>query len=146
MGMEKAEAMAYALRLLARRALSRARLREKLRDRFPEGEVEGVLARLEAMGYLDDRAFAEAFVASRRKYGPHKLRHLLRAQGVAQEVVEEVLSAYGEEENLEAALKVLRRYPRRQDKAKAVRFLQGRGFPLSVALEAYRLVMEEETG
>ncbi|MDM7323661.1 MAG: regulatory protein RecX [Thermus sp.] len=144
--MEKAGAMAYALRLLARRALSRARLREKLLGRFPMEEVEGTLARLEAMGYLDDRAFAETFVAGRRKYGPHKLRHLLKAQGVAEEVVEEVLSGFGEEENLEAAIGVLRRYPRRQDKAKAVRFLQGRGFPLSVALEAYRLVREEETG
>jgi regulatory protein len=27
-----------------------------------------------------------------------------------------------------------------------VRFLRGRGFPLSVALEAYRLVKEEESG
>ncbi|WP_105317642.1 regulatory protein RecX [Thermus tenuipuniceus] len=146
MGMEKAEALAYALRLLSQRAMSRARLREKLLGRFPEGEVERVLARLEELGYLDDRAFAEAFVAARRKYGPHKLRHLLRAQGVAEEVVEEALAAYGEEENLEAALRVLRRYSRRQDKAKAVRFLQGRGFPLSVALEAYRLVKEEESG
>ncbi|MFN4070225.1 MAG: regulatory protein RecX [Thermus caldifontis] len=144
MGMEKA--LAYALKLLAQRAMTRARLREKLLGRFSEGEVERVLARLQELGYLNDRAFAEAFAASRRKYGPQKLRHLLRAQGVAEEVVEEVLAAYGEEENLEAALRVLRRYPRRQDKAKAVRFLQGRGFPLSVALEAYRLVKEEESG
>jgi regulatory protein len=50
----------------------------------------------------------------------------------------------GEEEVLQAALKALRRYPRRHDQAKAVRFLQGRGFPLSVALEAYRLVKKEE--
>lgn len=146
MGMEKAEALAYALRLLSQRAMSRARLREKLLGRFPQGEVEGALARLEELGYLDDRAFAESFVATRRKYGPHKLRFLLKARGVPEEVVEEVLAAYGEEDSLEAALNVLRRYPRRQDKAKAVRFLQGRGFPLSVALEAYRLVKEEESG
>lgn len=144
--MGKAEALDYALRLLAGRAFSRARLREKLLARFPEGEVEAALARLEALGYLDDRAFAEAFVAGRPKYGPVKLRHLLRAQGVPEAVAEEVLSQYGEEEALEAALRVLRRYPRRQDQAKAVRFLQGRGFPLSVALRAYRLVKEEESG
>ncbi|WP_366732566.1 urease accessory protein UreH domain-containing protein, partial [Thermus scotoductus] len=60
------------------------------------------------------------------------------AWGVPEGVGEEVLAAYGVEESLEAALKVLRRYSRRQDKAKAVRFLRGRGFPLSVALEAYR--------
>lgn len=140
------EALAYALRLLAGRVLTRARLREKLLDRFPQGEVEAALARLEALGYLDDRAFAEAFVAGRSKYGPRKLRHLLRAQGVPEAVVEEVLSQRGEEEVLQAALRVLRRYPRRQDQAKAVRFLQGRGFPLSVALQAYRLVKEEESG
>lgn len=140
------EALAYALRLLAGRALTRARLREKLLDRFPQGEVEAALARLEALGYLDDRAFAEAFVAGRLKYGPRKLRHLLRAQGVPEAVVEEVLSQHGEEEVLQSALRVLRRYPRRQDQAKAVRFLQGRGFPLSVALQAYRLVKEEESG
>ncbi|TBH20098.1 regulatory protein RecX [Thermus thermamylovorans] len=143
--MGNSEALAYAVRLLAQRALSRARLREKLLARFPRGEVEAALARLEELGYLDDRAFAEAFVASRRKYGPLKLRHLLLAQGVPGEVVEEVLAAH-EGESLEAALKVLRRYPRRLDQARAVRFLQGRGFSLGVALEAYRLVKEEERG
>ncbi|GLV47227.1 regulatory protein RecX [Thermus sp. LT1-2-5] len=144
--MGKTEALAFALKLLARRGLSRARLREKLLARFPEAEAEAALARLEQLGYLDDRAFAETFVAARRKYGPAKLRHLLLAQGVAEEVVEEVLGEVGEEEVLQAALKVLRRYPRRHDQVKAVRFLQGRGFPLGVALEAYRLAKEEENG
>ncbi|MGC8875883.1 regulatory protein RecX [Thermus sp.] len=138
------KAFAYALRLLAARAMSQARLREKLLARFPEAEVAQALERLRALGYLDDRAFAETFVAVRRKYGPLKLRHLLRAQGVGEEVVEAVLGELGEEEALEAALRALRRYPRRQDKAKAVRFLVGRGFPLSVALRAYELVSGEE--
>lgn len=142
--MESAEALTYALRLLSRRALSQARLREKLKARFPEEEVEEALKRLLDLGYLDDRAFAETYVALRSRYGPMKLRRLLLAQGVGEEVVEAVLPK--EEEALEAALKALRRYPRRGDKAKAVRFLRGRGFPLGVALEAYRLVKEEEEG
>ena len=144
--MDKAEAFAYALRLLSRRAMSRARLKEKLLERFPEAEVDQALERLSALGYLDDRAFAETFVALRRKYGPRKLRHLLRAQGVGEEVVEAVLGEVGEEEVLEAALRALRRYPRRHDRAKAVRFLLGRGFPLAVALQAYELAKEEEKG
>lgn len=126
--------------------MSQARLREKLRARFPEEEVEEALKRLLDLGYLDDRAFAETYVAARSRYGPLKLRRLLLAQGVEEEVVEAVLGQGGEEEVLEAALRVLRRYPRRGDKAKAVRFLRGRGFPLGVALEAYRLVKEEEEG
>ena len=43
-------------------------------------------------------------------------------------------------------LEVLRRYRHREDKARAVRFLEGRGFPLGVALEAWRLAQEEEEG
>ncbi|GAB5602640.1 recombination regulator RecX [Thermus sp. FJN-A] len=144
--MGKSEVLAYALSLLARRALSRARLREKLLARFAPEAVEGALVRLEELGYLDDRAFAETFVASRRKYGPLKLRRLLLAQGVPEEVVAAVLAEMGEEAALEAAVKALRRYPRRRDQAKAVRFLQGRGFPLGVALQAFRLVKEEESG
>lgn len=143
--MGNSEVLAYAVRLLARRAFSRGRLRAKLLARFPEGEVEEALARLEELGYLGDRAFAETFVAGRRKYGPRKLRQLLLAQGVPEAVVAEVLRE-AEEEVLESALRVLRRYPRRHDRDKAVRFLQGRGFPLGVALEAYRLVKEEESG
>jgi regulatory protein len=142
--MERAAALAHALRLLARRAMSEARLKEKLLARFAPEEVEEALKRLRAMGYLDDRAFAETYVATRARYGPMKLRRLLLAQGVGEEIVEAVLPK--EEDVLQAALKALRRYPRRGDKAKAVRFLKGRGFPLGVALEAYRLVKEEEEG
>lgn len=136
------EAMAYALRLLAARAYSEKRLGEKLAARFPEEAVERVLERLKAMGYLDDRAFARSFVETHRKYGPLKLKALLRARGVPEEVAEEAVG----EASVEDALRVLRRYPHRREKAKAVRFLQGRGFPLGVALEAYRLALEEEKG
>ena len=135
------EALAYALRLLARKGYSRAALKAKLAARFGEAEAEAALGRLEAMGYLDDRAYAQAFVETRaRRYGPKKLRALLLARGVPEEVVEEVLP----EARVEEALEVLRRYRHRGDKARAVRFLAGRGFPLGVALEAWRLAKEEE--
>ena len=131
------EALAYALRLLARKGYSRAALRAKLAARFGEAEAEAALGRLEAMGYLDDRAYARAW-----RYGPRKLRALLLARGVPEEVVEEVLP----EARVEEALAVLRRYRHREDKARAVRFLEGRGFPLGVALEAWRLAQEEGEG
>jgi len=135
--------LAYAFRLLAHKGYSRAALKAKLAARFGEAEAEAALGRLEAMGYLDDRAYAQAFVETRaRRYGPRKLRALLLARGVPEEVVEEVLP----EARVEEALEVLRRYRHRQDKARAVRFLQGRGFSLGVALEAWRLAKEEEEG
>ncbi len=133
--------MAYALSLLARRAYTEAELRRKLGQRFPEGAEEAI-ARLKALGYLDDRALAEALVASRRRYGPLKLKALLERRGVGEEVIQEVLA---EAPGVEEALALLRRYPK-GDKAKAIRFLLNRGFPLGVALEAYRLAQEEKRG
>ena len=57
-------------------------------ERQFEAEAEAALGRLEAMGYLDDRAYARAFVETRaRRYGPRKLRALLLARGVPEEVV-----------------------------------------------------------
>ena len=50
------EALAYALRLLARKGYSRAVLRAKLAARFGEAEAEAALGRLEAMGYQIGRA------------------------------------------------------------------------------------------
>lgn len=133
-------ALGYALRLLTRKAYTEKALREKLLSRFSELEVEEALARLKGYGYLDDLAFARTFVEARRaKYGPLKLKALLRARGFSEEVVEAVLPSAAVEE----ALALLRRYPKK-DKARAVRFLMGRGFPLEVALEAYRRLAEEE--
>ncbi|MER3451340.1 MAG: recombination regulator RecX [Thermus sp.] len=132
-------ALGYALRLLAQRAYTEKALREKLLARFSPLEVEEALSRLKGYGYLDDRAFARAFVEARKRYGPLKLKALLRARGVPEEVWGEVVP----EATPEEALAVLRRYPHRRDKPRAVRFLQGRGFPLGVALEAYRRLAEE---
>ena len=69
------------------------------------------------------------------------------------EEVRELLPLYAlgaltpeERARVEEALAVLRRYRHREDKARAVRFLEGRGFPLGVALEAWRLAQEEGEG
>jgi regulatory protein len=56
----------YALRALGSRAHSIGQLRDKLRRRAARAEdIDAVLARLAASGYLDDRRFAEGFAAAR---------------------------------------------------------------------------------
>jgi len=130
------KALERALALLARRAYAEAELRRRLGD-FPEEEVDAALARLKAWGYLDDRAYAEAFVRARRgRWGPYKLRRALLDRGVPLSVVEKVVAG---EDGLEQAVSLLaRRWHRyRNTKARAVRFLVGRGFSLEVALRAY---------
>ncbi len=136
------KALGRALALLARRAYTEAELRRKLAG-YPEAEVEEALGRLRGWGYLDDRAYAEAFVRSRRhRFGPHRLRRELLRRGVDEGIVEAVL---GEEEGeVDRAVRLLaRRWDRYRDRReRAVRFLLGRGFSLEAALQAYRRLQE----
>ena len=58
-----------ALRLLARRAYSRAEMRRRLADRFPSDVVDAVLRRLVDVGLLNDVAYADAYVRRRFERG-----------------------------------------------------------------------------
>lgn len=86
-----------ALDALARRARSRQDLGRWLAQRaFTSAEIEPVLDRLEALGLLDDRAFALGFARSRlgagRGYGPRRVAAELARKGVSRPLVDEVLA------------------------------------------------------
>ncbi len=137
------DALKRALTLLSRRAYTEWELREKLRV-HEASEVESALMRLKDWGYLDDRALAEAFVRSHRaRWGPHKLRRRLRERGVDAAIIASVV---GDEEDVEAAWRLLQSRRQRMlgHRARAIRFLQGRGFSLHTAIEAYDRLQSEE--
>jgi len=137
------KALSRALGLLARRAYTEAELRKKLKA-FPEPEVEEAIRRLKDWGYLDDRAYAERFVAARKdRFGPHRLRRELLFRGVDEATARELTPEEGEEERALALL--ASRWPRyRGDRARAVRFLLGRGFSVDAALRAFERLQSEE--
>lgn len=84
---------------------------------YPQRLVDGVVERLIEMDYLDDSAFARAWVESRdrvRPRGETALRRELAIKGVPRSVVEEVLveridSAGGDDPNRAAAFALLER-------------------------------------
>lgn len=82
-----ARAYDAALRLLAARGRARAELADRLRRKGYEDElVDRTLARLTEQGYLDDVAFAEAWVRDRVRLKPKGRRALeseLRRKGVS---------------------------------------------------------------
>ena len=83
-----------ALKMLARREHSRAELARKLADDATPEDLQAVLDHLERSGLLSDARFAESFVSSRApRFGSAKLRHALRARGVADEIIAAALSA-----------------------------------------------------
>ena len=86
-----------ALRYVERYATTRAKLvaylHRKLRERGREGEVDvdALADRMAELRYVDDRAFAEARVASmtRRGLGARRVRDALRQAGVGEEETSE---------------------------------------------------------
>jgi regulatory protein len=83
----------YALKLLARRDYSVAKLREKLTARFGEdASLETTIERLAARNFLNDRRFAESYAGRRRNRGRMLLQMELTARGIAPELAEDVLS------------------------------------------------------
>jgi regulatory protein len=141
-----------ALRVLALRDHSEAELRRKLKEKGHDEEgVEGSVARLKELGYLDDARFARGFAASAirngRGYGT-RLKLELARRGVAGEIVRETLEELSEEFGEAEVLTqtIARRYPgfdpslaTDKEKRKVVAYLQRRGFTLSAILAALKI-------
>ncbi len=92
--------MDAAAAFLAVRPRSVAETRRRLRTLgYPEALVAQVVDRLVAIGYLDDPAFARAWVESRdraRPRGSLALRQELAQKGVARDVVDDILAERAE--------------------------------------------------
>ena len=127
-----AELRARALRLLARREHSRAELARKLAPHAGSAqELETLLDSLIEKKQLSDERYASERARSlARKYGPARIRHDLRAKGVAEELV--ALACSGDDEIEQASLALRKKYrtpaTTREERARRARFLQGRGF------------------
>lgn len=100
-----AEQRAYdrCLRYLGRRSRSTAEVRRYLqRIGVSQPTAEAVVERLAAAGYLDDQAFAAAWVADRERFRPRSqaaLRRELRQKGVAESAIARALDHVDDEEN-----------------------------------------------
>ena len=129
------ELRARALRLLARREHSRVELERKLSRcaESPEA-LEVLLVDLEKRKQLSDERFASERVRSlSRKYGTARIRQDLKAKGLNRELIDRV-SSEGELERASSILKRKYREPAttREERAKRMRFLQGRGFSFDI--------------
>ena len=153
-------ALAAAVDILARRLVSRSELRTKLAAKklFPPAEIDAAILTLTRMGALHDDYLASDVARSYRSrgYGPARIRMALKKRGIAPELVEQAIEgaddafsareedAEPRDEDAENAFAALRRKAAqlqrepdvRKRKAKAVRFLVGRGFSYEDAISA----------
>lgn len=96
-GTQHQKAAGTAAAMLARRSLTQAQLESQLRDRgFPEEAVMYAVARMQQLGALDDRAYAEMYlrIGTRKGWGILRIRQELRRRGVPQEIADAVLEQF----------------------------------------------------
>ncbi|HUV07525.1 MAG TPA: regulatory protein RecX [Spirochaetia bacterium] len=139
------EAQSKALSFLARAPHSREGLRLKLlKRRFPTESIDFALKRMEEMEYLDDRKFAEDWLASRMKHHPEGKGALLAGllkRGVPREVAVGIVDRrLSREEERICAEEYINRTPtlRSLDRRKVARKLVSRGFSTEIIYEILR--------
>ncbi|MDF5754055.1 recombination regulator RecX [Spongiactinospora sp. TRM90649] len=106
-------ARSICLRLLTMAPRTRAQLAEAMRKReVPEAAAESVLARFSEVGLIDDKAFADAWVASRhagRGLARRALAAELRHRGVDDDTVRDAVEQLDPEEEAETARRLVAR-------------------------------------
>jgi regulatory protein len=143
--LERARALAW--RALNRRDRTELELRGILAGkRVPPEESDVVVGELVDGGFIDDAAFAQRFADDRRRldaWGAERIGRRLRALGVAPEHVAAALGEQDHDDELEAALAVLRRrFPAAPETARerdrALGMLVRKGYELELAHDALR--------
>jgi regulatory protein len=138
-------AKSVAVKLLSRREHSALELRDKLAKRdFDEDEIRQAIDELEQGGWLSDERFAEAYIRMRqlKGFGPIRITMELNERGVDEGIIDDYIHAGDEiwQQILEQQYRKKYRNSTIEDyndKAKRIRFLQYRGFPLD---SIYRLL------
>ena len=136
-----------ALRLLGRREFSRQELEKRLRsysDADYPAELETLLDDFAERGWISDARYADALVRKRTgQFARRSIAQELKKAGVNEEVAAAALPAADPDAEFAAALALCRRKFRRapadqKEKARQIRFLQSRGYGLSLVLRVLK--------
>jgi len=85
------EIYAYALKLLRGRDYTISKLSGKLEAKFGSVPPE-VIEQLQEKNFLNDRRFAENYIAKRKSRGSQQVREELAALGISAKLAEEIIS------------------------------------------------------
>jgi regulatory protein len=145
-------ALDLAFRYLGRRDRTVAEVRRHLEAKRVEPSViEQVIEELHVQGYLDDARYAQRFAEDRRAldgWGSERIERKLAGAGVSRDDIAAAIAAQSGQEELGAALEVLRRRFRvppetERDRERALGLLVRRGYELEIAYDAVRALERE---
>jgi regulatory protein len=149
--LKASEALAYAIRALAARALTKHELNRKLRQRGASEEVALLtITKLIELKFLSDQTIAE-FAARDTTKGKFAIKQKLASRGVSSHVVEDALMDRSDSDELENAIILIEKQSYKWTGArayeKAYGFMMRRGFSSGVirtALEDWRKNLQLE--
>ncbi len=134
-----------AYRYLSRRERTVSEMRHHLEQKGVEAaSADAVIGALTGEGTLDDSRFARVFAEDKREleqWGADRIRRALLERGIERELIEAVIAAEPEANELDRALALLqRRFPAppraRRDRDRALGVLLRKGYGAEVALDA----------
>jgi regulatory protein len=140
-------ALDLAYRHLGRRERSEAQLRRHLAAReVREAMIDAAVQELMRQGYLDDARFARVYAEDRRSldgWGSERIERKLLAADVDCELVAAALGARDADDELDAAVGLLRRRCREvpateRERERALALLLRKGYDLELAYDAVR--------
>ena len=141
------EALDLGFSYLGHRDRTVAEVRRHLeRKRVEPAAIDGALAELGRLGYLDDTLYAQRFAEDRRRldaWGAERIERRLVALGVPPEVAAAAIGMSDDHDELAAAVELLRRRIGRppdtdRDRERALGLLARRGYELELAYDAVR--------
>ncbi|NLV37480.1 MAG: regulatory protein RecX [Clostridiaceae bacterium] len=139
------EAKAKAVRYLSLKLHTEQEVWKKLHDDGYEQEcIEKVISELKAIGYINNKLYAQKYVFDRSKLKPlskKMMKRELKVRGISEDIIDEVLDDWKVEDNVVAEGLLKRKFGKydldnEKVRKKAYMFLMHRGFSVSTIKEA----------
>ena len=102
-----------ALDLLSRRSHSAYELKTKLKQRSSEEDASAAVQRMEELGYIDDRSFAENYARElweRKFFARSRIKRELFAKGVSSDIADDVIEGFDDDEKERIRLIISKKY------------------------------------
>lgn len=141
---------------LSRQPYTRFQLQQKLeRKLIPDDIINSTLSKLEETGWVNDAAYAEQFIYSKRKYeklGVSAIRQKLILKGISRDIIDEQLAEISMEEQADTAYQLAERKHQLLSRKetdpqkltqKLVQYLAYRGYPASVAYSTAKQIIQD---
>ncbi|MCX8084494.1 MAG: RecX family transcriptional regulator [Calditerrivibrio sp.] len=134
----------YAIKLLSRKDYFESELKEKLKSRFDNVDIDYALKKLKDLGYLDDNKTKQNYIRSQSKkgFGQYLIKRKLLEKGIEVDVVE--IDDYIIEDDLKKKIKS-KYYKYQRDKEKTIAYFYRKGYPYERIKTLLSEVLEDES-